>query len=67
MTAVDQEQTEAIRQLVPFAAALGVGPKAVLIVGDEGDARLARRSGTRGHENGQEKDNKPAGKTVSHG
>src|SRR5437764_12051761 len=24
MTAVDQEQTEAIRQLVPFAAALGV-------------------------------------------
>ena len=24
MTAADQEQTEAIRQLVPFAAALGV-------------------------------------------
>lgn len=24
MTAVDQEQTEAIRELVPFAAALGI-------------------------------------------
>jgi len=39
MTAVDQEQTEAIRQLVPFAAALGV--EIITSSPDEVRARVA--------------------------